>query len=283
MRVLITGARGKTGTPLAQLLTKRHDIAVLAGSSDPASVTLSDVTPTAFSWDSPSDWPAATDGIDALYVVRPDREDAPGLVADLLRLTSETARVVLLSEQDVDFHAPSGWGMQVEDAVRASGRSWVILRPSWFMQAFTDDRLFRGSLAAGTLDFPSGGARVAWIDARDIAAVAERAVLDEELAGTVQELSGPVAYTLPETAQALSAVIGRQVDYHDVPVDVLVEGLEGFDRDAFTTIFERVRAGVFGTVTDGVPRVTGRPARPFEAFLAEHAAVLSEASAQGAL
>lgn len=48
-RVLVTGVRGKTGVPLAQLLAARPGVEVLGGSSDPATVTLDGVQPTAFS------------------------------------------------------------------------------------------------------------------------------------------------------------------------------------------------------------------------------------------
>ncbi len=70
-RVLVTGVRGKTGVPLAELLVARPGVEVLGGSSDPARVSLDGVRPIGFSWDHPAGWPAATDGIDAVYAVRP--------------------------------------------------------------------------------------------------------------------------------------------------------------------------------------------------------------------
>lgn len=268
-RVLITGVRGKTGIPLARLLTARDDVEVLGGSSDPSAVDLPGVRPTAFSWDDPAGWPAATDGVDAVYVVRPDREDAPRLVEELLGVTADETHVVLLSEQDADSFAPGTWSLQVERAVRGSGRSWTILRPGWFAQVFTDGRYLRDDVRAGRLPFPAGGAALAWIDARDIAAVAERALLDDGLAGTVHELSGPEALTLPETAVALTEVLGRPVEHVELSVEDAVAGTEGFARWELVTTYERVRAGVYA-VTDGVERVTGRPPRSFREFLADH-------------
>ncbi|GAB3560128.1 uncharacterized protein YbjT (DUF2867 family) [Actinopolyspora lacussalsi] len=268
-RVLITGVRGKTGAPLARLLTAHDDVEVLGGSSDPSSVDLPGVRPTAFSWDDQDGWPAATDGVDAIYVVRPDREDAPQLVADLLRKTAAHTRVVLLSEQNADSFAPGTWAPEVERAVRESGRSWSILRPGWFAQVFTDDRYLRADVAVGRLPFPAGGAALAWIDTRDIAAVAERALLDDGLAGTVHELSGRQALTLPQTAAALSEVLERPIEHLEVTIEDAVAGVDGFERWEFATTYERVQAGVYA-VTDGVERVTGRPARSFHEFLAEH-------------
>jgi uncharacterized protein YbjT (DUF2867 family) len=274
-RVLVTGVRGKTGAPLAELLAARPGVEVLGGSSDPATVDVDGVRPTAFSWDDPSGWPEATDGVDAVYVVRPDRADAPELVGALLDRTPARAHVVLLSEQAADSVGPDGWAPWVERAVRDSGRSWTFLRPSWFMQVFTDPRFYRDVLTGtGDLPFADGGAAVAWIDARDIAAVAERALLDDGHAGRVYELSGPEALSLPRTAELLSRGLGRPVVSREVPVEEAVAGTEGFERDLTVLTFERVRAGVFGVVTGTVAEVTGRPARSLEAFLADAAPAL---------
>ncbi|WBB93238.1 NAD(P)H-binding protein [Verrucosispora sp. WMMC514] len=268
-RVLITGVRGKTGSPLARLLVKDEDVDVLGGSSNPASVDLDGVRPTAFSWDVPSGWKAATDGVDAVYLVRPDRADAPDLIGALLDETPAQARIVLLSEQDADYMGADGWAPRAERAVRDSGHAWTILRPSWFMQVFTDPRFYRDQIADGKLPFSSGGASLAWIDARDIAAVAERALLDEKHAGQVYELTGPESLTLPRTAELLAAAAGRPVALHEMTVDEAVDGTTGFERELFALTFERVRAGSFAEVTEAVERVTGRPARTLPAFLAE--------------
>ena len=186
-RVLVTGVRGKTGLPLVELLVARRRVEVLGGSSSPSTVTIDGVRPTAFSWDEPSGWAVAIDDIDALYVVRPDRADAPDLVGALLAETSPRTRVVLLSERDADYTGPDGWAPRAERAVRDSGRAWTILRPNWFMQVFTDPRFYRDQVSSGELPFSSGGASVAWIDARDIAAVGE-ALLDRARRSAVRAL-----------------------------------------------------------------------------------------------
>lgn len=267
-RVLVTGVRGKTGVPLAELLAARPEIELLGGSSDPATVTVGGVRPTAFSWDDPSGWAAASDGVDAVYVVRPDRADAPELIGALLAQVSPSTHVVLLSEQDADYVGPEGWAMRAERAVRESGRPWTVLRPSWFMQVFTDPRFYGGRVAeTGELPFSSGGSTVAWIDTRDIAAVAERALLDEQHDGQVYELSGPEALTLSRTAELLAQATGRPVVHRETTVEDELDGTEGFIRDLTALTFERVHAGSYSVVTDTVERVTGRPAGSLREFL----------------
>ena len=269
-RILITGVRGKTGAPLAELLAARPDVEVLGGSSDPSTVTTDGVRPVAFSWDEPAGWPAATDGIDAVYVVRPDRRDAPERSPSLVAGTPAAAHVVLLSEQAAESFAPDGWAVRAERAVRESGRSWTrgapelvhagLHRPALLPRPDPGRRVSRSPAAAPT---------VAWIDARDIAAVVARTLLEPGHTGQTYELSGPEALTLAQTVRLLSTALGRPVAHVEQTIEESVAGLEGFERQLEVTTMERIHAGVFATVTDTVERVTGRPARTLEAFLAD--------------
>ncbi|SFE82566.1 NmrA family NAD(P)-binding protein [Blastococcus tunisiensis] len=269
-RILVTGVRGKTGVALADLLAVRAGVEVLGGSSDPGTVAVAGVRPVDLSWDRPAGWAAATEGVEAVYLVRPDRADAPELIGAFLDATPAGPHVVLLSERDADQVGTGGWAMRAERAVRDSGQSWTILRPSWFMQVFTDPRFYRDQLTGtGELPFADGGARVAWIDARDIAAVAERALLDEGHAGRVLELSGPESLSLPRTAELLSRAVGRPVVHRQVTVEEAAAGTEGFERELTALTVERVRAGVFAGVTGTVEELTGRPARTLGTFLAD--------------
>ncbi|QWF83809.1 NmrA family NAD(P)-binding protein [Amycolatopsis sp. CA-230715] len=269
-RVLITGVRGKTGQPLAEQLAARAGVEVLGGSADPAAVSIAGVRPVAFSWDDPSTWGPAAAGIDALFLVRPDLEQAPELIEKLLAVIPADARVTLLSELDADSIGEGSWAVRAEDAVRRGGHPWTLLRPSWFMQVFTDRRYYRDELVRdATLTFPANGAEVAWIDTRDIAAVAVRTLLEDGHDGKTYELSGPAALTLPRTAELLSAAVGKTVAHQDISIGEAVGGFSGFEREEFTVTFERIRDGVFAAVTGAVEEVTGGPARSLEQFLAD--------------
>ncbi|MBM6403257.1 nucleoside-diphosphate sugar epimerase [Phycicoccus sp. CSK15P-2] len=269
-RVLITGVRGKTGVPLAGLLTARG-VEVRGGSSTPERVDLPGVVPVSFSWDDQEGWAGALLGVDAVQVVRPDRADAPELVGALVDRVSPTTRVVLLSERSADTEGPEGWAMRAEAAVTRHPGDWSVLRPSWFMQVLGDPRFFRDVVVDDrTLPFPTGGAALAWIDARDIAAVAAAALLDEGHARAVHELTGPESLTLEETAAVLSAGLGGSpVQPRDVGVDAGLAGLDGFERELTALTYDRVRAGVFAPVTDTVERVLGRPAGTLRTWVAD--------------
>jgi uncharacterized protein YbjT (DUF2867 family) len=100
--------------------------------------------------------------------------------------------------------------------------------------------------------------------------VADRALLEPGHAGRIHALSGPQAMTLPDTAQLLSRALGRPVAHVELTIDEAVTGMDGFDRELSAATFGRLHAGVYAGVTDTVERVTGRPARTLQAFLADH-------------
>ncbi len=272
--VFITGARGNTGAALAARLAGRGDVEVRGGTSRPASPAgVPGATLVPFDWARPEGWDAALEGADAVYLMRPELADAPERVAHLVATAPRGARIVVLSEMGAD-HVPDGsWVAKVERAVTAGDRPWTIMRPSWFQQVLTDDRFFRTAIAQrGVIAMPNGGAAFSWIDARDIAAVAGHALIDDGHAGAAYTLSGPEALTLAELTQRLSAATGRAVRALDPATDEAVTGLEPWLTEVLADVYERGRAGGFGVVTHDVEAITGRPARTVDAFIAEHAA-----------
>lgn len=266
-QVLVTGARGKTGREVVRQLAEDSGIRVRSGSSRPA---LEDAA-VRFDWHDRATWASTIEGVDAVYLVRPDLPDAPKLVADLVDL-ADGAHIVLLSEQGADELTPDSWASRVEAAVTERAARWTLLRPSWFHQVLTDRRFYLDSVRAGELRLPSGGQGIAWVDARDIAAVAVAALRSPDRhAGQAYTLTGPESVPLNVVAGHLSRVLGRQVRAVDPPAEDELDGLGAWEREIVADLYKRVQRGRFGLVTDDVRAVTGRPARGIEAFITEHA------------
>jgi uncharacterized protein YbjT (DUF2867 family) len=278
--ILVTGARGKTGREVAARLAERTGIAVRGGSSDPARVDEPGVGPVAFDWGRPATWADALAGADAVYLMRPDIQDAPERVAEVVSVAPRAARIVLLSEMGAEERPMGGWALEVERAVTEGERPWTILRPSWFQQVLTDERFFRGPIAeSGVLPMPTGaGAAISYVDAGDIAAVAVEALTAPGHDGRIHTISGPAALEAGEVARLLSARLGRPVGAVDPSPEDLVAGLDPWTADLFTDVDARVRAGGFRAVTDTVARVTGRAARTVEEFVDAHAEAWQEAA-----
>src|SRR5258708_36858180 len=64
-----------------------------------------------------------------------------------------------------------------------------------------------------------GNARTSFVDVRDIAVVAAKALAGGEHGGKTYELNGPEALTYSELAEKISKHAGRPVQYVDIPAD----------------------------------------------------------------
>jgi len=262
--VLVTGARGKTGREVVARLRQHPGIAVREGSSRPGAGT-------AFSWEDPGTWPDAVAGADAVYLMRPDVPEAPEHVAALVDLNPD-AHVVLLSEQGANDLPAGHWARRVEDAVTGRAAGWTVLRPSWFHQVLTDPRFYRDEIrTGGTLRLPSGGAPIAWVDARDIAAVAVAALLSPTAHDRqAYPITGPAALPVRAVTDELSARLGVPVHAEDPPVEEMVKGLDPWTTGILVDLYERVRAGGFAELSPVVQEITGAEPTSMGEFIAAH-------------
>jgi uncharacterized protein YbjT (DUF2867 family) len=264
--VLVTGARGKTGREVVARLRARPGVVVREGSSQPGAETP-------FSWDDPATWPAAVKDVDAVYLMRPDVPAAPELVAGLAAVNLD-AHVVLLSEQGAGDLSAGDWAGRVENAVTARAGGWTVLRPSWFHQVLTDPRFYRDDIRSGVFRLPSGGGAIAWVDARDIAAVAVAAILDP--AGHDRQaytITGPEALPVAAVAELLSAGLGTPVRAEDPPPAAVLEGFDPWTTGILAHLYDRIRDGGFADLSPVVEDVTGRRPIPVAEFIAANLAV----------
>ena len=180
-------------------------------------------------------------------------------------------RLVLLSARGEDQALPA------EEALRASGAQWTVVRAAWFAQNFSEGPLV-DELRRGELVFPAGEVAEPFVDARDIAEVVVAAVADgERYAGRTLTVTGPRLLTWREAVAEIAAATGRTLTYRPVPVRDYGEALVGLgvpaEEAAFLTeVFGALLDGRNAHVEDGVRPVLGREPRDFSGFVGEEAA-----------
>jgi uncharacterized protein YbjT (DUF2867 family) len=196
---------------------------------------------------------------------------------------SDVRRVVKISASPVATGAdsPSRVGRDhaaVEDALRATGREAVAIRPNVFMQSFFAQA---PAIANGVLPGPERG-RVSFIDAADIGRVAAVALTADQAPEPLLELTGPDALTWFDAAQLMTDVLGREITHVPTPMDTLAQGLRALGRPEWLVehvvelavlMSERKAAQVTDTVED----VTGRPPRSLTEFLTDNASAFPAA------
>lgn len=164
------------------------------------------------------------------------------------------------------------WHQLIERYAEWHGFGFTHLRPEWFMQNLLS------ALGPTGLTSYIGAARVAWVDARDVGAVAADALLrPERHANVVRRLAAEV-WSLPLVAEVVSAEVGRPVPVvHRTPAEFLAATVAaGGDPTYFRCIENQFTRNAEGSIagadqTHGdFPALIGRPARSIGAFVAEH-------------
>lgn len=261
--ILVTGATGKTGKRITELLRAQgHAVRAVSRSTD-----------IRFDWQDADTWPAALEGVNAIYVVTASLYD-PDTLNQLrefgkLAIQNGATRAVMASVPD-DGSKEFQTVRNAEKALAESGLGLTVLRFRWFMQTFTEDFL-RDYVVTGELRLPAGDGGEAFIDADDIAAVAAAILIDDRHVDADYELTGPRALTFNDVANELSVATGRTITYTAVsPEDYTHEqeqrGEPKEGVELLTELFATMAAGDLMTTTTHVRDVLGRSPQDFRDF-----------------
>ncbi|WP_315656404.1 ergot alkaloid biosynthesis protein [Amycolatopsis sp. PS_44_ISF1] len=187
--VLVLGSTGTTGGRVLRQL-RRLGIPARAATRRPTRPGQ-----VRFDWADRATHAEALDRVTAVYLVAPIGVAEPRPLVEPFLTAAPAARVVLLSSSAVDDTTP-GLG-ELHGLVRRPP-GWAILRPSWFMQNFTGEHVLAQQARRGEIVTATGEARVGFVDATDIAAVAVHALTDAEPHSTEHVLTGPAASATPK-------------------------------------------------------------------------------------
>ena len=224
-----------------------------------------------FEWSDPAS-SSAFEGCNAVYLVAPtDRTDHLAVMQPLLEeaMGRGVRRLVLLSSSSL---GPGGPMMgEVHAWLEKSAADWAVLRPSWFMQNFTEGPQAATIREEGIIYSATGAGRVGFIDAEDIAATAAAALTATTPLNSDVVLTGPDALSYDDTAAIIASAIGRPV--HHVSLDpaaltarFVSQGLPADYAKTLTALDLHIAAGSEDCTTSGVEQVTGRRPTSFRAF-----------------
>jgi uncharacterized protein YbjT (DUF2867 family) len=210
-------------------------------------------------------------GVDRLYLF-PVPETAEVIMR--LAVRAGVRRVVALSSVSAEYAEGDMSGDQhraVETAVEASGLQWTHVRPGEFMTNLLF--LWAPSVRAeSVVRAPYADAESAMVHEADIADVAVKALLEEGHAGAKYALTGPSALTKPEQVRVIGEVLGREVRFEELTREQTRELWisQGMPPEAADWLLAPPPPkAVVGPTAE---RVTGRPARTFAQWVADHRA-----------
>ena len=280
--ILITGATGNVGREIVNLLVSSGE-KVVAVTRHPATAALPDGTHVIGGDPShPQTLVPALRGVETVFISPRALGDATAgsATVELLKLASEQGarRVIVLSAVTVEY----GGGYQrfadafraVEDAARASGLQWTILRCADFASnALAWAPQIR---QVGVVRGVYGDGATATIHERDIAEVSARVLVDSVYAGRTYVLTGPQSLTQRAKLHLISEAISRDVPWVEIAPEqfrqaMLAQGLPEDVPDRMIGYWaDRVQQP--GPSSDAVEQILGRPALTFAQWASEHAA-----------
>jgi uncharacterized protein YbjT (DUF2867 family) len=270
---LVIGASGTVGSELSRLLAAQDEAVVKATSRKPGAADQVQVNLV-----SQSGLKAAFTGVDrAFFLAPPGHANQEALLAPLIDEAKERGlkKVVLMTAMgaNADENAPM---RKAERRLEASGLSFNVIRPNWFMQNFNTFWL-HGIQTAGQILLPVGAAKGSFIDARDIAAVASRLLTSEPFANQEFDLTGPRALDHAEVAEILTRTTGKTITFKDITPEAMLQGLlgAGLPKDYaefLVLILGYFKAGYAERTTDAVQQITGHAPRTIEQYAKDYRA-----------
>lgn len=169
-----------------------------------------------------------------------------------------------------------------EELIAASGIPSTILRNGWYTENYFG--ALSQAAASGEIAASVGEGRVASASRADYATAAALVLVDAiqnhaSHSGAVYELSGDVAWSHDELAEAAAEVLGRPVAFRSLSPEEHRAALEQAGLDAGTAGFVvaldgNIRDGLLAEASGDLARLLGRPTTPLRAGLATAAAAL---------
>ena len=155
-----------------------------------------------------------------------------------------------------------------EQAIRASGMAWTLLRDSFYSDFFP---LFAGE--DGVVRGPAGEGRVAAVARADVADVAVEVLRDPaRYAGEVCTLTGPEAFSVRDACARMTAALGRPFSYVEETVEEAYASrrrwsTEPWQLDAWVSTYLAIGSNELAAVSPDVERITGHAPRTLEQAL----------------
>ncbi|WP_410768734.1 NmrA family NAD(P)-binding protein [Fontibacillus sp. BL9] len=277
-KILITGGKGKTGTRISKRLDQLG-YSYISTLRNPKDIT-DPIKEVHFDWYDNSTFLPALQNVDRVYLVAPVGDFEPiNTMKPFIDLALEQGinRFILLSSASIPEDGPVLG--PVHQYIKKVAPEWAVLRPSYFMQNFTEGQHVITIAQQNLIISAAGQGNIAFVAAEDIAEVALRALIDDEAHNTEHIITGPDPLSYDDVSRFISEVTGRSVVHKSILDEQLTNswleaGLSMEYSVFMADLDRRIREeGAEEIVTDTVRRVSGKDPVSFLQFANKNAGV----------
>jgi uncharacterized protein YbjT (DUF2867 family) len=287
--ILITGANGTVGRAvLAEVARSGEKHRAMYRSKEEAAKAPAGTEAVVADFSDKASLVPALRGVESIYLVCSPIPELVQLEGNAIEACEAAGvrRIVLNSALGAGDYGKSfpSWHRRVEDKLKAANIAHCILRPNTFLQNLVT--YYAPSIRAqGAFYGAMGNARTSYVDVRDIAAVAAKALRNSEHEGKTYELNGPEALTCAEVAERISRHAGIAARYVDIPAAeqrkaMLDQGMPDWLVTALLDLQEYYTGGRGGALDGVLEGLLGRPPITIDRFLMEFASQFRSHAAQ---
>ena len=283
--VLVTGATGTVSTALLGELRGKPGVKLRALVRDPAgakaqALQKDGIEVVAGDLEEPDTLTEAFEGVDVLWLLTPASALEPSMGSNAVSAArkAKVGHIVRNSAIKAGHDAPNRNGRLhalVEESVKASGIPWTILRPHYYMQNLLSSA---ASVASDRILYMNmGQARVGMIDGRDVGVFGAKIIEQTDRhAGKTYTPTGPEVTTMAESAETLSSLLGKRINYVALPPEAAQQAMLGFGLSRWfvgnVVDYGRVYSEGWGDfTTSDFKDITGQEARSFKQFATDFA------------
>ena len=281
MKLLITGATGKFGTKVMEILLKTvpaEHLAVSVRNPEKAEALCAQgVDVRQGDFDQPETLDAAFAGIDRLLLISADgdnetriRQHANAVAAAERAGVSFIAYTSLANAQESkNLFAPTHQATEAD--IVKTGIPYSFLRNNWYLE--NEISGIQGVLAGAPWVTSAGAGKVGWALQQDYAEAAAAVLSGDGYENTIYELSGKVL-TQEEIAAALGIVLGKEITVKQVDdatyADIMqAAGVPDFVIPILIEIQKSIRVGSLDVESNDFDKLLGRPATPINEALSQ--------------
>ena len=279
MKLLVTGATGKVGTKVMEILLKTvpaEQLAVSVRNPEKAeALRAQGVDVRQGDFDHPETLDAAFAGVDRLLLISADgdnetriRQHANAVAAAERAGVSFIAYTSLANAQESkNLFAPTHQATEAD--IVKTGMPYSFLRNNWYLE--NEISGIQGVLAGAPWLTAAADGKVGWALQQDFAEAAAAVLAGEGHENTIYELSGK-PLSQEELAAALGEVLGKEVPVQQVDDAAYAEimagaGVPDFVVPILVEIQKSIRVGSLDVESKDFEKLLGRPATPINEAL----------------